>query len=105
MLSAKSTLSIYPIFLFTDNRFNEYFSSGFFDVTIDYAASDHRYRSLSDGLLSTDQNTDQICIEEYSVWFYRMVNIGLPYRIEIDFVLATCEQDILIASHFFSAFY
>ena len=74
----------------------------FFDVTIDYAASDHSMVVSEDGLLCQPTKTlDQIRIEEYScVILPGMVNIGPALQNEklISFLRALGEQDILIAA-------
>lgn len=73
-----------------------------FDVTIDYAASDHSMVVSEDGLLCQPTKTlDQICIEEYScVILPGMVNIGPALQDEklISFLKDLGEQDILIAA-------
>ena len=74
----------------------------FFDVTIDYAASDHSMVISEDGLLCQPTKTlDQIRIEEYScVILPGMVNIGQALQDEklISFLRDLGEQDILIAA-------
>lgn len=73
-----------------------------FDVTIDYAASDHSMVVSEDGLLCQPTKTlDQIRIEEYScVILPGMVNIGPALQDEklISFLKDLGEQDILIAA-------
>ena len=73
-----------------------------FDITIDYATSDHSMVVSEDGLLCQSSKTlDQICIEEYScVILPGMVNIGPALQDEklISFLRDLGEQDILIAS-------
>ena len=73
-----------------------------FDITIDYAASDHSMVVSEDGLLCQPTKTlDQICIEEYScVILPGMVNIGPALQDEklISFLKDLGEQDILIAA-------
>ena len=73
-----------------------------FDVTIDYAASDHSMVVSEDGLPCQPTKTlDQICIEEYScVILPGMVNIGPVLQDEklISFLRDLGEQDILIAA-------
>ena len=73
-----------------------------FDVTIDYAASDHSMVVSEDGLPCQPTKTlDQIRIEEYScVILPGMVNIGPALQNEklISFLRALGEQDILIAA-------
>ena len=73
-----------------------------FDVTIDYAASDHSMVVSEDGLLCQPTKTlDQIRIEEYScVILPGMVNIGPALQDEklISFLRDLGEQDILIAA-------
>ena len=73
-----------------------------FDVTIDYAASDHSMVVSEDGLPCQPTKTlDQICIEEYScVILPGMVNIGPALQDEklISFLRDLGEQDILIAA-------
>ena len=72
-----------------------------FDVTIDYAASDHSMVVSEDGLPCQPTKTlDQIRIEEYScVILPGMVNIGPALQDEklISFLRDLGEQDILIA--------
>ena len=74
----------------------------FFDVTIDYAASDHSMIVSEDGLPCQPTKTlDQIRIEEYScVILPGMVNIGPALQDEklISFLRDLGEQDILIAA-------
>ena len=74
----------------------------FFDVTIDYAASDHSMIVSEDGLPCQPTKTlDQIRIEEYScVILPGMVNIGQALQDEklISFLRDLGEQDILIAA-------
>lgn len=74
----------------------------FFDVTIDYAASDHSMVISEDGLLCQPTKTlDQIRIEEYScVILPGMVNIGPALQDEKlnSFLRELGEQDILIAA-------
>lgn len=74
----------------------------FFDVTIDYAASDHSMIVSEDGLPCQPMKTlDQIRIEEYScVILPGMVNIGPALQDEklISFLRDLGEQDILIAA-------
>jgi len=73
-----------------------------FDVTIDYAASDHSMVVSEDGLPCQPTKTlDQIRIEEYScVILPGMVNIGPALQDEklISFLKDLCEQDIIIAA-------
>ena len=73
-----------------------------FDVTIDYAASDHSMVVSEDGLPCQPTKTlDQICIEEYScVILPGMINIGPALQDEklISFLRDLGEQDILIAA-------
>ena len=73
-----------------------------FDVTIDYAASDHSMVVSEDGLPCQPTKTlDQICIEEYScVILPGMVNIGPALQDEklISFLRNLGERDILIAA-------
>lgn len=73
-----------------------------FDVTIDYAASDHSMVVSEDGLPCQSTKTlDQIRIEEYScVILPGMVNIGPALQDEklISFLRDLGEQDILIAA-------
>ena len=73
-----------------------------FDITIDYAASDHSIMVSEDGLPCQPTKTlDQICIEEYScVILPGMVNIGPALQDEklISFLRDLGEQDILIAA-------
>lgn len=73
-----------------------------FDVTIDYAASDHSMVVSEDGLPCQPTKTlDQIHIEEYScVILPGMVNIGPALQDEklISFLRYLGEQDILIAA-------
>ena len=73
-----------------------------FDVTIDYAASDHSMVVSEDGLLCQPTKTlDQIRIEEYScVILPGMVNIGPALQDEklISFLKDLGEQDIIIAA-------
>ena len=73
-----------------------------FDVTIDYAASDHSIVVSEDGLPCQPTKTlDQIHIEEYScVILPGMVNIGPALQDEklISFLRNLGEQDILIAA-------
>ena len=73
-----------------------------FDVTIDYAASDHSMVFSEDGLPCQPTKTlDQIRIEEYScVILPGMVNIGPALQDEklISFLRDLGEQDILIAA-------
>ena len=73
-----------------------------FDVTIDYAASDHSMVVSEDGLPCQPMKTlDQIHIEEYScVILPGMVNIGPALQDEklISFLRDLGEQDILIAA-------
>ena len=73
-----------------------------FDVTIDYAASDHSMVVSEDGLPCQPTKTlDQIRIEEYScVILPGMVNIGPALQDEklISFLRDLGEQDILIAA-------
>ena len=73
-----------------------------FDVTIDYAASDHSMVVSEDGLPCQPTKTlDQIHIEEYScVILPGMVNIGPALQDEklISFLRGLGEQDILIAA-------
>ena len=73
-----------------------------FDVTIDYAASDHSMVVSEDGLPCQPTKTlDQIHIEEYScVILPGMVNIGPALQDEklISFLRGLGEQNILIAA-------
>ena len=73
-----------------------------FDVTIDYAASDHSMVVSEDGLPCQPTKTlDQIHIEEYScVILPGMVNIGPALQDEklISFLRDLGEQDILVAA-------
>ena len=73
-----------------------------FDITIDYAASDHSMVVSEDGLPCQPTKTlDQIRIEEYScVILPGMVNIGPALQDEklISFLRDLGEQDILIAA-------
>ena len=73
-----------------------------FDVTIDYAASDHSMVVSEDGLPCQPTKTlDQIRIEEYScVILPGMVNIGPALQDEklISFLRDLGERDILIAA-------
>ena len=73
-----------------------------FDVTIDYAASDHSMVVSEDGLPCQPTKTlDQIRIEEYScVILPGMVNIGPALQDEklISFLRGLGEQGILIAA-------
>ena len=73
-----------------------------FDITIDYAASEHSIVVSEDGLHCQPTKTlDQICIEEYScVILPGMVNIGPALQDEklISFLRDLGEQDILIAA-------
>ena len=73
-----------------------------FDVTIDYAASDHSVVVSEDGLPCQPTKTlDQIRIEEYScVILPGMVNIGPALQDEklISFLRGLGEQGILIAA-------
>ena len=73
-----------------------------FDVTIDYAASDHSMVVSEDGLPCQPTKTlDQIHIEEYScVILPGMVHIGPALQDEklISFLRDLGEQDILIAA-------
>lgn len=73
-----------------------------FDITIDYAASDHSIVVSEDGLPCQPTKTlDQICIEEYScVILPGMVNIGPALQDEklISFLRDLSEQDILIVA-------
>lgn len=73
-----------------------------FDITIDYAASDHSIVVSEDGLPCQPTKTlDQVCIEEYScVILPGMVNIGPALQDEklISFLRDLGEQDILIAA-------
>ena len=73
-----------------------------FDITIDYAASDHSMVVSEDGLPCQPTKTlDQIRIEEYScVIFPGMVNIGPALQDEklISFLRDLGERDILIAA-------
>ena len=73
-----------------------------FDVTIDYAASDHSMVVSEDGLPCQPTKTlDQIHIEEYScVILPGMVNIGPALQDEklISFLRGLGEQDVLIAA-------
>ena len=73
-----------------------------FDITIDYATSDHSMVVSEDGLPCQPTKTlDQICIEEYScVILPGMINIGHALQDEklISFLRDLGEQDILIAA-------
>ena len=73
-----------------------------FDITIDYATSDHSMVVSEDGLPCQPTKTlDQIRIEEYScVILPGMVNIGPALQDEklISFLRDLGEQDILIAA-------
>ena len=73
-----------------------------FDITIDYAVSDHSIVVSEDGLPCQPTKTlDQIRIEEYScVILPGMVNIGPALQDEklISFLRDLGEQDILIAA-------
>ena len=73
-----------------------------FDVTIDYAASDHSMVVSEDGLPCQPTKTlDQIRIEEYScVILPGMVNLGPALQDEklISFLRALGEQEVLIAA-------
>ena len=73
-----------------------------FDITIDYAASDHSMVISEDGLpCQTTKTLDQICIEEYScVILPGMVNIGPAIQDEklISFLRDLGERDILISA-------
>ena len=73
-----------------------------FDITIDYATSDHSIVVSEDGLPCQPTKTlDQIRIEEYScVILPGMVNIGPALQDEklISFLRDLGEQDILIAA-------
>ena len=73
-----------------------------FDITIDYAASDHSMVVSEDGLPCQPTKTlDQIRIEEYScVILPGMVNIGPALQDEklISFLRALGEQEVLIAA-------
>ena len=73
-----------------------------FDITIDYATSDHSIVVSEDGLPCQPTKTlDQICIEEYScVILPGMVNIGPALQDEklISFLRALGEQEVLIAA-------
>ena len=73
-----------------------------FDVTIDYAASDHSMVVSEDGLPCQPTKTlDQVRIDEYScVILPGMVNIGPALQDEklISFLRDLGEQDILIAA-------
>ena len=73
-----------------------------FDITIDYAASDHSIVVSEDGLPCQPTKTlDQICIEEYScVILPGMINIGPALQDEklISFLRDLGGQDILIAA-------
>ena len=73
-----------------------------FDITIDYATSDHSMVVSEDGLPCQPTKTlDQIRIEEYScVILPGMVNIGPALQDEklISFLKGLGEQDILIAA-------
>ena len=74
----------------------------YFDVTIDYVASEHSIVISEDGLPCQPTKTlDQIRIEEYScVILPGMVNIGPALQDEklISFLRELGEQDILIAA-------
>ena len=73
-----------------------------FDITIDYATSDHSIVVSEDGLPCQPTKTlDQIRIEEYScVILPGMVNIGPALQDEklISFLRDLGEQDVLIAA-------
>ena len=73
-----------------------------FDVTIDYAASDHSMVVSEDGLPCQPTKTlNQIRIEDYScVILPGMINIGPALRDEklISFLRGLVNQDILIAA-------
>ena len=73
-----------------------------FDITIDYAASDHSMVVSEDGLPCQPTKTlDQVRIDEYScVILPGMVNIGPALQDEklISFLRDLGEQDILIAA-------
>ena len=73
-----------------------------FDITIDYATSDHSIVVSEDGLPCQPTKTlDQIRIEEYScVILPGMVNIGPALQDEklISFLRELGEQDVLIAT-------
>lgn len=73
-----------------------------FDITIDYAASDHSMVVSEDGLPCQPTKTlDQVRIDEYScVILPGMVNIGPALQDEklISFLRDFGEQDILIAA-------
>ena len=73
-----------------------------FDITIDYAASDHSMVVSEDGLPCQPTKTlDQICIEEYScVILPGMVNIGPAIQDEklISFLRDLGERDIVISA-------
>ena len=73
-----------------------------FDITIDYAASDHSMVVSEDGLPCQPTKTlDQICIEEYScVILPGMVNIGPALQDEklISFLRDLGERDIVISA-------
>ena len=73
-----------------------------FDVTIDYAASDHSMVVSEDGLPCQPTKTlDQVRIDEYScVILPGMVNIGPALQDEklISFLRELSEQDVLIAA-------
>ena len=103
MLRMKKVLCIiYPNFsLYEITAFTSTLALSF-DVTIDYAASDHSMVVSEDGLPCQPTKTlDQICIEEYScVILPGMVNIGPALQDEklISFLRDLGEQDILIAA-------
>ena len=73
-----------------------------FDITIDYAASDHSIVVSEDGLPCQPTKTlDQIRIEDYScIILPGMVNIGPALRDEklISFLRGLVKQEILIAA-------
>ena len=73
-----------------------------FDITIDYAASDHSMVASEDGLpCQPTKKLDQVRIDEYScVILPGMVNIGPALQDEklISFLRDLGEQDILIAA-------
>ena len=73
-----------------------------FDITIDYAASDHSIVVSEDGLPCQPTKTlDQICIKEYScVILPGMINIGPALQDEklISFLRDLGERDILISA-------
>ena len=103
MLPMKKVLCIiYPIFSLYEITALTSTLALSFDITIDYATSDHSMVVSEDGLPCQPTKTlDQICIEEYScVILPGMVNIGPALQDEklISFLRDLGEQDILIAA-------